>query len=227
MYWPETDKINSYGNILHYLGFGFTSFNGKKESEVKDFKKIINYASGAAVMFKSSVLREVGLFDRSFFMYHEDTDLSLRMKFLGYQIKFVPEAKVFHQYKFSKSIKKFYFIERNRFIILLKFYKIFTLILILPALIFLEMGLLVQSFISGFFRERLKVYFYFLNPINLIRIFKKRRIIQKNRVIKDSDLFKELSGKIDFQEIDNFFLSYVFNPLLKFYKMIIERLIFW
>lgn len=227
MHWPEKEKINSYGNILHYLGFGFTSFNGEREEEVKSYPRVINYASGAAVIFKSNALRKVGLFDKSFFMYHEDTDLSLRMKLSGFQIEFVPDSKVFHQYVFSKSIKKFYFIERNRFIILLKFYKILTLIIILPALIFLELGLIIQSLFNGFFLQRLKVYIYFLNPLNLINILRKRFSIQSQRIIKDRDIFKELSGEIKFQEIDNFFLKFIFNPVLRLYKQIIQTIIIW
>jgi len=227
MYWPDQDKINSLGNILHYLGFGFTSYNGLKESTIKKYPEYINYASGAAVVYRSSVLREIGLFDEAYFMYHEDTDLSLRIKFWGYQIKLIPKAKVFHQYEFSRSLKKFYYIERNRLILLLKFYKLPTLLFILPVLIFLEVGLIIQSLFNGFFIYRLKVYGYFVNPLNIIKIIKKRRKIQKERLINDLTLIKELTGKIEFQEIDNFFLKYIFNPILNFYKFIIERIIFW
>lgn len=227
MYWPETDKINSLGNILHYLGFGFTSFNGQKELAIKKYPQFINYASGAAVAFPTKVLRKTGLFDEEYFMYHEDTDLSLRIKFFGYQIKLIPEAKVFHQYEFSRSLKKFYYIERNRLMLLLKFYKLPTLFLILPPLIFLEVGLIIQSLFNGFFIYRLKVYGYFINPLNIKKIIKKRKKIQKERIINDLTLFKELAGKIEFQEIDNLFLKYIFNPILNFYKFIIERIIFW
>lgn len=227
MCWPAKEKINSLGNVLHYLGFGFTSFNGLTEAQVEKYPVYINYASGAAVVYRSEVLKKIGLFDESFFMYHEDTDLTLRIKFFGYQIKLVPQSKVFHQYQFSKSIKKFYYIERNRFNLLLKFYKLPTLLLILPALIFLELGLIVQSIANGFIWQRFKVYGYFLNPFNLYKIFKSREKIQKQRKISDRQIIKELSGKIEFQEIDNFFLKYIFNPLLNIYKKIIEQVIFW
>ncbi len=227
MYWPEQDKINSLGNILHYLGFGFTSYNGLKESTIKKYPDYINYASGAAVVYRSSVLRKTGLFDEAYFMYHEDTDLSLRIKFLNYQIKLIPQAKVFHEYEFSRSIKKFYFIERNRLMLLLKFYKLPTLLLILPALIFLEIGLISQSVLNKFFIQRLKAYGYFINPINLYKIIQKRRQIQQERQINDLTFIKELTGKIKFQAIDNIFLKFIFNPILNNYKKLIEKIIFW
>jgi len=225
--WPNKEKINSSGNILHYLGVGFSGNNGLNYERADNFPREINYASGAAMAVKREVLEKIGLFDETFFMYHEDTDLSLKAKFLGYKIILVPEAIVYHQYEFSKSIKKFYFIERNRLIILLKFYKILTLILIFPAWLFLEIGFLVQAIFTGFIKQRIKIYWYFINPGNLSKILKARVPIQKTRIISDKKLLKELTGKIEFQEVNNVFLKFIFNPILNAYKKLVEKIIIW
>lgn len=225
--WPEKEKINSAGNFFHYLGIGYSGYDGCLVDEIKLSVKMINYASGAAVMLSLAALKKIGLFDESFFMYHEDTDLALRLKFAGYKIILNPDSQVYHQYEFSKSIKKFYFIERNRYIILLKFYKWPTWFFILPAFIFLEAGMLCQSIFNGYFFERLRAYKYFFNFDNVKKIFLKRKKIQNSRLLSDRQLIREATGKILFQEVDNILLKFIANPLLNGYKKFLEKIIIW
>lgn len=63
--------------------------------DIKHCKKI-EYITGADIMFRKSVLDKTGLFDETFFMYYEETDLCYRIKKAGYLIKYVPEAKIIH-----------------------------------------------------------------------------------------------------------------------------------
>lgn len=58
--------------------------------------KRLGYITGADIMFRKSVLADVGLFDEKFFMYYEETDLCKRIKNAGFDIKFVPSAKIVH-----------------------------------------------------------------------------------------------------------------------------------
>lgn len=53
--------------------------------------------SGCCVLFPMEVLSEVGLFDERYFLYLEDTDLSLRLGQKGYKIWLVPQAVVYHK----------------------------------------------------------------------------------------------------------------------------------
>lgn len=59
------------------------------------------YANGCALFIASHVLREVGLFDESYFIIFEETDLSYRVKEAGYKIYFVPGAKLWHKVSVS------------------------------------------------------------------------------------------------------------------------------
>lgn len=57
----------------------------------------VEYVEGACVMGRVSVLRKVGLFSPHLrFAYWEDTDLSLRLRELGYNLKLVP-FRIKHQ----------------------------------------------------------------------------------------------------------------------------------
>jgi GT2 family glycosyltransferase len=53
-------------------------------------------ASGAAALWRASVLRELGGFDERFFAYYEDVELSFRARLRGYEIWYAPRSVVRH-----------------------------------------------------------------------------------------------------------------------------------
>jgi len=56
----------------------------------------VDWVTGASVMFRSDALREVGLFDDGFFLYHEELELMWRMRAAGWAIKCEPSSEVVH-----------------------------------------------------------------------------------------------------------------------------------
>lgn len=230
MLYNDQNRINSAGNITHYLGFGYCGCYQKTlmscPTPVND-KMEICYASGASVLFTAKALKDVGLFDEDLYLYHEDTDLSLRLRERGYKIILAKFSIVYHKYEFSRSIAKYYYMERNRLILVFLHYKLPTIILILPALLVMEAGILAFSFKGGFWKEKLKSYKYFFDLKNLKNIHQKRKTVQANRVAGDKELMKNFSGTIEFQDIDNFALDKIANPVFNFYWAIIRKIIFW
>lgn len=57
----------------------------------------MDFASGCCVLIPSNVLKEIGLFDQSYFLYWEDTDLSMRMRKAGYILYFCPDSVIWHK----------------------------------------------------------------------------------------------------------------------------------
>ncbi len=55
-----------------------------------------DWASGAALMVRTPLYREVGGLDESFFAHMEEIDLCWRMRLRGWQIAVVPQARVEH-----------------------------------------------------------------------------------------------------------------------------------
>ena len=79
--------------------------------------------SGCAALYKREMLDEIGLFDESFFLYCEDTDLGLRARWAAWECMYVPEAVVEHRYSHSAgraSALKAFYVERNRLYLLFK-----------------------------------------------------------------------------------------------------------
>jgi len=73
--------------------------------------------SGSAALYRRTMLDEIGVFDQSFFLYCEDTDLGLRARWAGWDCRYVPGAVVEHRYSHSAgraSPLKAYLVERNR-----------------------------------------------------------------------------------------------------------------
>jgi GT2 family glycosyltransferase len=79
--------------------------------------------SGCAAFYRREMLEEIGLFDESFFLYCEDTDLGLRARWAAWECLYVPDAKVWHRYSHSAgkaSTLKAYYVERNRLMLAVK-----------------------------------------------------------------------------------------------------------
>jgi len=80
---------------LSFIGSNnFKSYFGAylAQNEVKD----VDYVSGACLLARREAILSAGLFDEEFFLYYEDTDLCLRIKRKGWQIKLLPYTGVIH-----------------------------------------------------------------------------------------------------------------------------------
>ena len=229
--YPKTEaerlspKINSLGNIIHYLGFGFTNSYGRPDFEIKGCPEIKGYASGCAFMVRGEVWERAGGLNEEFYMYHDDVELSLKVKLLGYKIILVPKAVVFHKYEFNRSVRMFYYMERNRYLTLFIFASRKYLTLIFLPLLFMDVAMFFYSLLSGRFKELFKVYAYFLKTKNIDKLIKSRQEVKAFSKLKFSDIAKNFQAKIEFQEISNPILKYIANPLMSAYWFLIRRFI--
>jgi len=67
----------------------YTGWDGTSERE-------IDWQSGCCVMFRRSILREMGGFDPAFFYHYEEVDLCFRVHQAGYRILYTPKATITH-----------------------------------------------------------------------------------------------------------------------------------
>lgn len=225
--WPQKELIQTSGDRIHFLGFGHSG-NYKKQYNIRTLEHLnndITYASGAAMFINVRALREVGLFDEDLFMYHEDLDLGLRARFLGYQIILAPRAIVYHKYTEGIPSHRWYWSERNRPLTLLKFYKWQTLILIFPWWLLMEGGILFYSFITGWLHLKIKSYFSAL--AQLAKTLIKRQKTQKTRKISDREMSKYLEAKFDFAGLEHPLLKYLVNPIFGAVWQILRKIIIW
>ncbi len=218
--------INSSGNIMHFLGFGFTSDYGKKDYAINS-RLISGYASGCSLIIKKQVLDKTGGYDEEYYMYHDDIELCWRAKLAGYKIALAPDSRVFHKYEFSRSILMFYYMERNRYLAMFSYYKFLTILIILPMILAMDLGILAYSAVNGNIKAKLKVYLYFLKRKTWQHVFQVRKKVRKFRIVRDKEIIQYYSGSVRFQEIDNLLLKYIGNPLCEIYWRMVKKIILW
>jgi GT2 family glycosyltransferase len=81
----------------------------------------------------------LGGFDETLYMYYEETDLSWRARLRGYHSGYVPSSVVHHDYAPARpNLSRFYYTARNRYLLILKNWRLRTLFLLLPGLALAE-----------------------------------------------------------------------------------------
>ena len=160
-------------------------------------------------------------------MYHDDVELGWKAKLAGYRIVLAPRSVMYHKYEFSRSIRMLYYMERNRYLVMLTLYRLPTLLAVAPAMIAMEIGMYFYSIAGGWLGTKLRVSGYFLNPVNWLKIYHKRHFINGIRRKKDREIVWGFSGQVLFQEIENPVLKYIANPVFNAYWQIVKKLIWW
>lgn len=228
---PDVEYLNNAGNCFQYLGFGFCDEYRSKRSDL-DLPKIkeVSYASGAACMLRAELIKKYGMLDSDFYMYHEDLEWCLRFRIFGYKSVLAAESVFYHKYQFSRSIQKFFYMERNRYAVLFMYFKFPTLLLLLPIMSALEIGLWLFAWRGGWLSEKIDVYKYWLNKNNWAIWREKRKNIQNIRQVSDRYLLSYSVPGIYFQEksMASPLLKYIGNPIMTVYYWIaVKGLIWW
>jgi GT2 family glycosyltransferase len=128
-------------------------------------------------------------------MYCEDLDLSLRLRLAGRAVGVVPTARVEHRYAFDKGAYKWFYLERNRWWTVLTTYPLRLLLFVLPALLGLELALLVIAARDGWLGAKLRSQRAVLR--SLPRVLRRRRQVQALRSVSASEFAAALVSTMD------------------------------
>lgn len=88
--------IDSTGDFYSTWGIGFPRNRDSLASKAPESGYVFS-ASGGASLYKTSLFREIGLFDENFFAYYEDTDISFRTQLAGHKIYYTNKAIAYHE----------------------------------------------------------------------------------------------------------------------------------
>ncbi|MEI6511091.1 MAG: glycosyltransferase family 2 protein [Candidatus Uhrbacteria bacterium] len=226
--WQDEGVLNATGGSVHFLGFGFARDNGRRAS-AEDVASLdgtdVAYASGAAVLYRSSVLREVGLLEDFYFMYHDDLELGWRIRLAGYRNVLATRSVAYHHYEFRRSIKKLYWMERARLLVFFSHLRPATLVVLSPLLVVLELALLAFAAKGGWLRDKLCVYLDLLRPTTWKHIVEKRKFSNLIRKVSDKEIVRLWTGKIEHQETSNPVVDNFANPILSAVWFVLKRLV--
>lgn len=130
------------GQVIWYAGGDidwdnvYGSNHGVDEVDVGQFDKVreTDFTTGCCVIFPRKVLKQVGLYDKRYFAYMEDADLSLRMRKAGWKVLYTPRAHLWHKVSQSSGIGSDlndYFLTRNRMLFGLRYARLRTKVALL------------------------------------------------------------------------------------------------
>ncbi|MBI3684871.1 glycosyltransferase family 2 protein [Candidatus Azambacteria bacterium] len=97
-YYFDPERIWYGGGVMRWPQGGTHVQLGEIDANPRERQaRETEYVTGCAFLIKSEVIRKVGEMNEDFFLYHEDTDWSLRVKKAGYALMYAPLAKVYHK----------------------------------------------------------------------------------------------------------------------------------
>lgn len=190
----EGATINSTGNPVHFTGIVWAGRHGRPVSEAPPAGEV-TALSGACLAIPIENWRRLSGFPEKFFMYHEDVDLSIRLRMAGGTVGIEPAAVVAHDYEFSADGDKWRRLERNRLAFLVRTYPAPLLALLGPALVATEPALLLVAAMGGWLPQKLRANLEFL--IWLPRLLGERRRVQRARAISAGEFASWLTPDLD------------------------------
>ena len=187
--------VNTAGNYVHFLGFGWSGELDAPVSSVPSEAREVGFASGAALVVRRSAWDDAGGFDERYFMYGEDLDLSLRLRLAGWGIGVEPAAAVDHDYTFTKGDYKWFYLERNRWWTVVGVYPGALLAVLVPALLLFELVLLVASWRGGWLRAKVRSQGAVVRE--LPAMLERRRRVQATRRVSPRAFAEGLTTSLD------------------------------
>ena len=214
------NTINSLGVLINYTGIAYPNLLGQQDP---NWTEPFESACGGIFMLRREVYETIGGFDEDLFLYHEDHDLSWRIRLAGWSLKVAPQAIMYHHYKFNKGIRKYYSSEKNRLYLLLKNMEVKTLALIFPALLIVEFSQLFHAAIHKWFFLKARSYIELLTL--LPRILTKRKNQKYLRKVSDKEITRIYQGTLSVSGMNNPLLTHLLSPTLNTYWKIIRHLV--
>jgi GT2 family glycosyltransferase len=188
---PGGRTTNAGANPVHVTGLSWSG--GLHEPAEDGPDRPVLAVSGAALAVRRDAWVALGGFPEPFFTYVEDTDLCWRARLLGHEVRYCPRAAVVHEYEFEKSAKWFY-LERNRLLMVGRLYSGPTLVLLAPVLLGTELAICLVARRGGWWPAKRQAY------LDVWRrrawVLRERRRIQAERRVPDAALWPLLTPVI-------------------------------
>lgn len=217
----DPSLVNSAGNPVHVLGLSWSGGFNKPEQYAEPVEVAV--ASGACMVLSRTLWRQLDGFDEEYFAYHEDTELSMRVWRLGMRVMYVPDAIAVHRYEFSRNTFKFYMIERNRLMFLATLWGWRALVLLSPALVMLEVAMVLLAAKQGWLKAKLRGWWWLLGHLGHIR--RRRSLLQGELAVSHRQWMHVLTDQVDVTAIQLPGIVGMLNAMTSAYWRLVSRLV--
>lgn len=204
----ERNRLDYVGEYLGQNGFLVqTAEGGEIDHGQYNKNSQILAAKSAGMFIRKDTFQKIGGFDNDYFIYVEETDLGWRSWLYGYENMFVYKSVVYHEFgtssitlgKMKSNYNAKFHGSKNYILTLFKNLESKNLVKILIPHILLWSGLAFYNLLKGKTKE---CYWILLgiswNICNFPKSVEKRKLIQKERVKCDDELFEILMKKKPF-----------------------------
>lgn len=190
-------RLNSVGGVVHFTGIAWAGGAGQKlpSPTTRTEPGEVAFASGACLAIPRARWQAMGGFPAEFFLYHEDVDLSLRLRLAGHRVGIEPGAVVDHDYEFEKGPAKWRHLERNRWATIIRTYPTELILILAPALLVTELALVLVALAGGWLPQKLRAW------VDVVRaapgLWSSRRRVQAGRQASASEFAGALTDELD------------------------------
>ena len=188
-------EVNTWGGVVHFTGIAWAGGADSPIAGAPSEAREITFASGGCLLTSREVWDAIGGFSPPYFLYHEDTDLGLRMWLAGRRVGLEPRARVEHEYEFDKGKSKWFYLEANRWATILRTYPGRLLLALAPALLATEFALHVVAALAGWLPEKLRADLAVVRA--LPRLLRERGLIQASARISPRAFAELLAPDLD------------------------------
>jgi hypothetical protein len=196
--------LDNAGSFLTRIGFlHHWGFMQKDRKEFNKEKEVFT-TKGACMLIRKSIVDKIGLFDNDFMSYFEESDFCWRVWLTGNRVLFYPKTHIFHKVGFTikrldvGNLNWHYY--KNRICSLIKNLGAANLLIILPTHLFISLGISLAFLFKGQLKNALIIWqAIWWNIVNLGKTLKKRKKIQKMRIVSDGFIFDRLSVAVDWK----------------------------
>lgn len=109
--WSAGGEVSSIIRKVRHIGLD------QKDTGQYDNERRIGFATGCCLLLPRAVIERAGLLDERFFLYYEDTEYCFRLREMGVDIWYCPQARLYHKVgassKGADSPLCAYYIARN------------------------------------------------------------------------------------------------------------------
>ncbi len=136
----------------------------------KDSKEKIFGFYGACVLLRKDMLDETGGFDDEFFTFYEDLELSYRIRLSRWKMGFSKEAYIIHKGSGAGTYHKYYFLHRNKWITILRYWDVNWIFADLPIILFTDFLSIFGALLNGKLLDAIRARYYIKRNFFKIRV---------------------------------------------------------
>jgi sugar transferase EpsL len=202
------ELVNEAGNTLQYCGL-LTSRGLGATAATFPRRETLATMSGCCFLIRRDLWARLQGFSADFDAYEtgfhagfEDVDLAWRTQLQGYQVALCPSAVMYHKFeRKDTNLRLFHAYEWNRYMVLLRNYRLRSLLMLAPLLLCLELAALLVTARKGrqALGQHLRVLGWFVAHAGQIRQMRGR--VQAARQVSDRTIAARMEPSVSFSRI--------------------------